>query len=92
MSYADDLKTCQTIACAAAEPPDDVVDAYHKHDCLAVLGRGARAVYQLAQWVRSMEAAGRVEVVDYETGATGMQAAFFGAIGYVVVVHKKEEP
>lgn len=35
-------------------PPDEVKDAYHKHDCLAVLGRGPEAIYQLYLWVRKL--------------------------------------
>jgi hypothetical protein len=37
-----------------AAPPADVA-AYHKHPCLAVLGRGPDAVAQLARWVRKLD-------------------------------------
>jgi hypothetical protein len=30
-------------------------DAYHKHDCLAVLGRGDGALEQLYQWVKWLD-------------------------------------
>ena len=42
--------------CAEADPPDGVEDAYHKHDCLAVLGRGPSAIHQLYVWVKHLEA------------------------------------
>ena len=72
-------------ACAAAEPPDGV-NAYHKHDCLAVLGRGDEAIIQLAKWVQHMEAAGEVEIVEYETGAVGVQAVFMGVFSKTVMI------
>ena len=61
-------------------------DAYHKHDCLAVLGRGADAIKQLADWVRALETAGTVEIVDYKTGAAGIQAVISGVSGKAIVV------
>jgi len=73
------------LACKAAYPPDDV-DAYHKHDCLAVLGRGDDAIIGLAKWVLKLEAAGTVEIVTYTTGATGLQAMFSGLTAKAVVV------
>jgi len=44
--------------CPEAAPPAGVKDAYHKHDCLAVLGRGPNAIHQLYIWVRHLEAQG----------------------------------
>jgi hypothetical protein len=73
------------LACEATWAPPGV-NAYHKHACLAVLGRGEAAVIQLAEWVRSMESAGEVEVVRFLTGATGIQAAISGLTGRAVVV------
>jgi hypothetical protein len=75
----DDLK------CDACLPPEGV-DAYHKHDCLAVLGRGDDAITQLAEWVVYMQSQGRVEIVSYETGATGLQAMLSGVVGRAVMV------
>jgi hypothetical protein len=44
------------------DPPNGV-DAYHKHDCLAVLGRGDEAVDGLYRWVAKIrENDGRVVV------------------------------
>jgi hypothetical protein len=37
-------------------------DAYHKHDCIAVLGRGEDAISQLYNWCRAFENAGFVKV------------------------------
>jgi hypothetical protein len=43
-------------------PPEDV-DAYHKHDCLCVLGRDETAVDGLLRWVEKIrEHGGRVVV------------------------------
>ena len=73
------------LECEALEPPKGT-DAYHKHNCLAVLGRGEVAINGLASWVVKMELAGTVEIKEYSTGATGRQAAMTGATGYTVVV------
>ena len=70
--------------------PPDGVNAYHKHDCMAVLGRGDEAVIGLARWVLSLEAAGSVEMVKFQTGAIGDQALISGLIGRAVVV--RQEP
>lgn len=49
--------------------PDDVHDAYHKHDCLCVLANGREtpnfneAIRQLHIWIKHLENVG-VEVVD----------------------------
>lgn len=37
---------------------DDLPDRYHKHECLAVLGRGEGAIDQLYRWVAHLDAAG----------------------------------
>ena len=55
-------------------------NAYHKHDCFAVLGRGETAIAQLSDWVDKLKELG-VELVEYETGDTGMQALLTGATG-----------
>lgn len=70
------------------------VNAYHKHDCLAVLvtyegdesqqADYDRAILQLDAWVRDLESQGTVEVASYATGATGMQALLSGVIGYAL--------
>lgn len=62
-------------------PPKTVVDAYHKHDCLAVLVHGDdydKALAQLNAWVGHLEAQGTVELAQYKTGATGIQAIISG--------------
>lgn len=61
-------------------------DAYHKHECFAVLGRGKEAISQLATWVRDLEKEGELEVVQYNTGATGMQAMLTGVYGHALVI------
>lgn len=67
--------------------PPETPDAYHKHDCLAVLVHDANyavAVLQLDAWVRHLEAQGAVSVVDFQTGATGVQALLSGMVGRAV--------
>jgi hypothetical protein len=69
-------------------PPygDGVKDAYHKHDCLAVLVHDDdynEALRQLAIWVDDLEARG-VYVAEYHTGAQGLQALLTGLIGYAI--------
>jgi hypothetical protein len=36
-------------------PPDSVTDAYHKHDCVCVLGRGDGPVDQLLDWIEYLQ-------------------------------------
>jgi hypothetical protein len=68
------------------DPPEDV-NSYHKGDYLAVLvddDNYDEALRQLGLWVDSLKAAGEVEIVSYNTGATGMQAMLSGSTGYAV--------
>ena len=61
-------------------------NAYHKSDCLAVLVHNndyETAIQELVQWVKSLNELG-VEIVEYETGATGIQAMFSGFTGYAM--------
>lgn len=68
--------------------PDDV-EAYHKHECLSVLGEGDKAIEGLAKWVKSLESYGEVEIVEFNTGATGLQAILTGSLGYAVIIKEK---
>jgi hypothetical protein len=67
-------------------PPDNVTDAYHKYDCLAILGRGEKAIIQLAKWVKHLESKGNPKIVQYETGATGIQAMVTGVLNYAIIL------
>jgi len=61
-------------------------DAYHKHDCMAVLvhdDNKDEALEQLLEWVGALEDRG-VTVVEYETGAVGVQAMVSGSKGYAL--------
>jgi len=78
----------EEFACPGAEPPDTVPDAYHKHDCLAVLGRGDDVIMQLAAWVEHMEKQGDVSIVSYPTGATGPQLLFTGVRLWTVMIEE----
>lgn len=88
-----DYEPIKELACDAAYPPEGVA-AYHKHDCLAVLGRGDEAIIGLAKWVLTMEAAGTVEIREFKTGATGIQALLSGLFGRAVFVtpHRPATP
>lgn len=71
-----------------------VKDAYHKHDCMAVLVHGEdydAALEQLNEWIVHVEAQGAVEVIEYETGATGLQAFFSGIFGYAITLKEKAD-
>ncbi len=78
-------KPIEDVACPEAQEfsPEG---AYHKHDCLAILGRGDGAIKQLADWMRALEASGTVDIVDFEPGATGIQALISGMTSRAVVV------
>lgn len=57
--------------------------AYHKHNCLAVLGRGEKSIKQLSDWVDSLKEL-NVTIETYKTGATGVQAIVSGVFGKTV--------
>ena len=62
-------------------------DAYHKHDCFAVLVHDdnyAEGIRQLSEWVDNLREMG-VELKTYETGAVGIQALLSGKTGYAFV-------
>jgi hypothetical protein len=82
-------KPIKKFACVNAMPPEGV-NCYHKHNCLAVLGRGEEAVIQLATWVKSMQKAGRVTIVKYpKNPSSALQALFTGIVGRTVVIEEK---
>ena len=43
-------------------------NAYHKHNCLAVLGRGDEAIIELSEWVTKLREMG-AKIVKYNTGS-----------------------
>jgi len=61
-------------------------DAYHKHDCLAVLGRGENAIRQLSEWVDKLKEL-NCTVESFDTGNTGIQAILSGTIRYAVKIN-----
>ena len=66
------------------DPPQGVPNAYHKHSCMAVLVHGDdydAALEELAVWVDDLNRIG-VRVVDFPTGAYGIQALISGVTGY----------
>lgn len=63
------------------------VEAYHKHDCMAVLVHDdeyEEGLAQLLKWVKHLESQGELEVVEYKNGAEGMQIVVSGATGYAI--------
>jgi hypothetical protein len=63
------------------------VKAYHKHYCMAVLvtdDNYEEGLNQLLKWVEHLESQGEVEVVEYATGAVGVQAIISGITGYAI--------
>jgi len=84
-SHADDMDIIEEFYIEAfynTAPPN----AYHKHDCLAVLGSGDAAINELYDWIVAIEALGTVVIREYPTGATGVQAMFLGTTGYCVYI------
>lgn len=58
-------------------------DAYHKHQCVAVLGRGEQAEDQLYLWLKWFDDNGYV----VETGAQAVDPSL-GAIAYMLGKHR----
>lgn len=84
-----DRKTYEPIEQLYSEKHYEIApdNAYHKHDCLCVLGCGDEALKELAQWVEELEK-NNVKIVEYYTGATGLEALFSGgAKGYAMVIN-----
>ena len=50
------------------------------------------AIIQLALWVQHMEAQGPLEVVDHETGATGLQVIVSGLLGRAIRLRHGDRP
>ena len=53
-------------------------DAYHKHDCLAVLGHGDEALAQLYEWVKWLDGHGWGVKNTYRQPTSGIDLAFHG--------------
>jgi len=84
--WPDDERLC---------PPHELVpNAYHKHDCMAVLTPSEdydTALVELNEWIKYLESKGKVSVHSYPTGATGLQAVISGFIGYAVRIDAPED-
>lgn len=53
-------------------------DAYHKHDCLAVLGRGDDAITQLHDWVKWLDEHGYTVETVARNPSSGLEAIIHG--------------
>ena len=62
-------------------------NAYHKHNCLAVLGNEETSIIQLSEWIDKLKELGAV-VEKYKTGATGIQALITGIENYAIKLTK----
>lgn len=67
------------------DAPVTAKDAYHKHKCLAVLGRGEESESQLFDWCQALEKAGFNKV---ETRKNPGYDPRDGAIGLILGTHK----
>lgn len=67
-------------------PRGEAVDAYHKHPCIAVLGRGVEAEKQLYEWVNRIVTAGAVPRRDVPKEIPDVTAVFFGKTTRTVMV------
>ena len=68
-------------------PPEEVPNAYHKHDCFCVLirdGDREKAITELDTWLTHLQSFGKLVIEDYVTGAEGLQAVFSGIIGHAL--------
>ena len=96
--FTNDDKYCEEVwpRDERLQAPDGV-RAYHKHECLCVLVypditegpppyrmMTEEALRQLAQWIDHLDSQGDLVVVEYETGAEGMQALMTGVLGYAL--------
>ena len=62
-------------------------NAYHKHNCLAVLGNEESSIIQLSEWIDKLKELGAV-VEKYKTGATGIQGLISGTENYAIKLTK----
>ena len=62
-------------------------NAYHKHNCLAVLGNEETSIIQLSEWIDKLKELGAV-VEKYKTGATGIQVLLSGTENYAIKLTK----
>ena len=62
-------------------------NAYHKHNCLAVLGNEETSIIQLSEWIDKLKELGAV-VEKYKTGATGIQSLLSGTENYAIKLTK----
>lgn len=69
-------------------------DAYHKHDCLAVLvhrDNYNEALRQLHNWIRHIESLGKVVMVFYNKGTKDpLQAFLIGYHGMTITIKNKD--
>jgi hypothetical protein len=66
--------------------------AYHKHDCLAVLGINDEAQMQLYTWVTELKLAGWTVMLlpEYDTGGTSVSQFLYGRRGKIPTLIKEE--
>ena len=62
-------------------------NAYHKYNCLAVLGNEESSIIQLSEWIDKLKELGAV-IEKYKTGATGIQALISGTENYAIKLTK----
>ena len=67
-------------------PPAEAHDAYHKHPCLCILGRGPEAIAQLHAWVRKLDANGAVVVREERRPRDIFDMAFHGRERFYLAV------
>lgn len=84
--------TCENIEKYFDQRLEDIKppDAYDKHDCIAVLGRGDKAIKQLSDWVDKLREL-NVNLVDVETGARGIQILFSGFMRKAFVIPSSKD-
>lgn len=72
------------------QPPEAVESAYHKHDCLCVLGRDEDSIHQLYRWVEKLVANGAVVVIEDRPYKDAIDSMLHGFTSAKVVIPGKE--
>ena len=90
----DDYKPIEEMHDDRLHPPNSVPDAYHKHDCFAVLVYGDdydKALRQLNKWIQHIEKQGKVEVKEFpRKNENPIQIMLSGLTGKALVFVKEE--
>jgi len=88
IDYNPTDRDCEYITGLYNEKLYDIVPpkAYHKHNCLAVLGRDEESIKQLSEWVDELEKL-NCKITQFVTGYTGIEALLSGTHGHAININ-----